>query len=366
MAHLAYPEEDGGSDDGLFQHYRAIVRHYSQLVANVPGEATEGDLNVRGVLTEFVREILEILSIKRSQWSSSLENWNEIVDRGFAVHPGSVLMALVALVSTAVNSREDECAWSEDEFCSTPGLVRRLGYARRMLHDSDWWREKLNASNEEERVVLLAMLVMWADSHVIASNLQRINEALGTATKGEWQRLWEVCRVLGWARRGEQCDFSGSWFERHSGTLEGRLAVLLLKRAERGEVSRTWGRTFISIYPDDDPTILELALSLEIGPDEPESEDWFHVDWSYILYLSRRMKQSKARGFLSMAHTLQGEIPESVAEIVLSESDVHDEVFVTMCEGVYREYRSGTCRKGFCRFGKGMDGLSRESCSSSL
>ena len=335
LAHLAYPEEDGGSNDGLYQHYRAIVRHYSQLVEKELEEVTESDSGVRGVLIEFIREVLEIMSIKRTRWSSSLENWTEIVDRGFSVHPGSALMALLALVSTAVDNREGECAWSEDGFSSTPGLVRRLGYARHMLHDTEWWRERLNGSDDEQRVVLIAMLVMWTDSDVIASNLYRIKETLAAATEGEWQRLWEVCRVLGWARRGDQYDFSGSWFEEHSETLEGRLALLLLKRAERGEVSRAWGREFILRYPDDDPTILELALSVEIGPDEPESEDWSHVDWTHILYLSRRMKQSKARGFLSLAHILQGVIPESVAETVLSESDVHNEVFVTLCEGVY-------------------------------
>lgn len=335
LVHLAYPQEEGESNDGFFQHYRAIVRHYSRLVENEPGEATQGDPGVRGALTHFVKDILEMLSTKRSLWSNSLENWNEIVDHGFGIHRGSASMALLALVSTAVNSREEERAWSEEGFCSTPGLVRRLSYARRMLHDSEWWRERLNASNEEDKVVLLAMLTMWTDAHVIAGNLYRINETLAMATEGEWQRLWEVCRVLGWARRGEQCDFSGSWFERHSETLHERLAVLLLKRAERGEVGRTWGRSFISKYPDDDSSILELALSLEIGPDVPQSEDWSHIDWSHILYLSRRMRQSKARSFLSMAHTLKGGVPESVAELVLSESDLHNEVFVTMCEGVY-------------------------------
>ena len=335
LAHLAYPQEDGGSNDGLFQHYRAIVRHYSQVVERKWEETEDSSLGVKEELTRFVQDILEVLSSKQSQWSSSLENWNEIVDRGFDAYRGSSLMALLALVSTAVNSRDEDCSWSDDGFCSTPGLVRRLGYARQKLHDSEWWRERLNAPNEEEKVVLLAMLVMWADSHVMAGNLDRVNETLGTATEGEWQRLWEVCRVLSWARRGEQCDFSGSWFERHGEGLDERMAVLLLKRAERGEVGRTWGRTFISNYPHDDPSILELALSLEIGPDEPESEDWSHVDWSHILYLSRRMRQSKARGFLSMAHILQGEIPEGAADRVLSESDVHNEVFVTLCEGVY-------------------------------
>lgn len=335
LAHLAYPQEEGEANDGLLQHYRAIVGHYSRLVEKEAEEATQSGPRVRGVLTQFVTDILEILSTKRSQWSSSLENWNAVVDRGFEIHRGSSLMALLALVSTAVNSQEEERAWSEEGFCPTKGLVRRLSYARHMSHDAEWWREKLSASNEEEKVLLLAMLAMWADSHVIAGNLHHISKKLGTATEVEWQRLWEVCRVLGWARRGEQCDFSGSWFERHSDILHERLAVLLLKRTERGEVGRNWARTFISSYPDDDASILELALSLEVGPDESQSEDWSHVDWSHILYLSRRMRQSKARGFLSMAHILQGEVPESVAELVLSESDQHNEVFVTMCEGVY-------------------------------
>ena len=188
----------------------------------------------------------------------------------------------------------------------------------------------MNGCGGEQRVVLLAMLVMGADTKVIVENLDRIEVLLGDVSEVEWLQLWECCRILGWARRGKQYDFTASWFEEHSKSLDTRMALLLLKRAGIGDVGRTWGRVFFSKCSNEDSVILEFGLSLEIGLASLET-----VDWSHVLYLSRRLKQITTPDLLSIAHVLQGDIPEDVAETVLSESDRHNEIFVSMCEDVY-------------------------------
>lgn len=335
LTHLAYADDEEGTNYGLYHHYRAIIRHYLRLAEKETEEASDTDIGVRGTLAGFTKEVLEILLAKRSHWSSRLECWSKMVDRGFAVHPGSTLMSFVALVSTVVDGEEDEVIWSEAEFSLTPGLVRRVGYARQMSNDADWWRERLGGCHDEHRVVLLSVLIMWAEAHVISSNCDRIGTMLDEITDEQWKDLWEGCRVLGWARRGGQRDIPKVWFDEYGETLNVRLALLLLNRAEKGEVSRIWGRKFFSGCLNYDPTMLEFALSLEIESDDLDAVEWSHVDWGHILYLSQRLKHNTARGFLPLAHVLQGDIPERVAESVLSQSGNHNEVFVALCEGVY-------------------------------
>ena len=299
---------------------------------------------------KFVEFVVELMDVLPETWRSDLSPWEDLVDRGYKEAPRGRLFSLIAMISSAVSSvwkeleddRESkigvdvrECmakdrvqgSWDGGAVSPTPGLVRRLYYAKGRGGDLEWWRNMLVDSEGEGRAILLAALVCWGHNSVIGALSKEVGQAMNALTPATWSWFWNLATMT-ISVGGPQIErLEDDWFADQN-VLAERLAVVLTKRLSDTSNRRVVGRKCFFEYRGGDPHILHTAAEWELL-----AEPYDDIDWEYAKRISKQARENGVEYLFSHSHARHRvEVPIEVAGEVLGECRKHNWQFVSLCE----------------------------------
>ena len=299
---------------------------------------------------EFVQHVFDLMDLSPEVWRSELEPWEQLVDRGFREAPRARLFSLISMMSTLVScvwkkledDRETQkgvdigaClrldssqgAWDGGGFAPTPGLVRRLYFAKGKGSELTWWQARLDDCGGEDRTILLAALVCWGKPGVIRSLSKQTSAALDSLTEEEWSWFWTLTSLT-LSVAGPQLErLDDGWFVDNEELTE-RLAVVLTRRLSESSNRRLVARKCFRGYLGGDRRILQTAAEWELLS-EPDVD----IDWEFAKRLSVQARTNCVEYLFSHSHARHRvEVPVEVAEQVLDECGRHNWQFVSLCE----------------------------------
>ena len=301
---------------------------------------------------KFVQFVVELMNEPSKTWRSDLSPWEQLVDRGYLEAPNGRLFSIISMLSTAVSSVwekseeqggkvnlaisliedaliEDaaQAAWDDQGFSTTPGLVRRLFFAKTKGGDLSWWRARLLDTEGDGNVLLVAALVCWGSGGVISELCGELSELLNALAEDEW--LWFLHMTsLTISVAGPQIDeLSDEWFVQNGGLSE-RLALALTRRLSDGSDRRMVARKCFREYKGGDGQVLQTAAEWELL-----SEPYDDIDWEFAKYLSMQARSGRVEYLFSPSHAMHRvAVPEEVAKQVLEECNTHNWQFISLCE----------------------------------
>ena len=301
-------------------------------------------------LFQYAAFLVKSLEVEPESWRADLSPWEGLVDRGLRIARSGRLLSLLAMISTAVSGewkRIDESAvssleraceadfppdpaqavWGEDAFSPTPGLVRRLYYARTQSSNGLWWRHYWARSIGDARVIWLAALTCWGNANTIESLSGEIGVALDNLDAKEWSWFWNMITLTGAAAGPQISTFRDEWFLKRD-VQSVRLAIALLQRMTEDGNRRLVGRKYFYEYEGEDPRILQAAADGELL-----SEPLGGTDWRFVQRLSEQARKHGVRQLFSQSQIRQQiDVPLNVAKCVLEHCDRHNSQFVSLCE----------------------------------
>ena len=302
-----------------------------------------------GTFNEFLQFVVKLMELPPETWRSEPTPWEQLVNRGFEEVPEGRLFTLISLISTAVSSawnrseeREGENGvdfqeqfeqdtsqgrWDFRAFSPTPGLVRRLLYAKGKRDDLEWWRGMVSSSEEEAETICLALLLSWGQESVIKRLLSEIGEALEKWDSDRWSWFWDLVNLT-MSVSGPQVEkFGHSWFM-DNGLFKERVAVVLTRRLAEEANRRAVARKCFLEYQGGDPRILQTAAEWELL-----TEPFCDIDWDFAKRLSVQARKNEVEYLFSPRRARHRvEVPLKVAEEVLDECSKHNWQFVSLCE----------------------------------
>ena len=306
-------------------------------------------------LLEFTQFVVELMELPADKWRSDLAPWEAVVDRGFVLAPRGRLFSMMAMIATAVSTRkqkpEDRDStrslneftaddtpliieqveeWRDDGFDPSPGLVRRLYFARSQGGNCSWWKKQLWNSTGEARIILLCTMLCWSESSVLRFLEEHLSTALNELNEDECSWLWDLLSVGTSASRGQSIRVSDDLFRDDMFGRE-RLAIVLTRRLSEETDRRAVVRKCFYRYNGDDPRILQTAAEWELFS-EPSDD----IDWTFAQNLSSLARKNEIGFLFSHSHIRQQiDVPLEVAESVLEHCQLHNSQFVSLCERAF-------------------------------
>ena len=299
---------------------------------------------------EFAQFVVELMDVPPEIWRSDLSPWEKLVDRGYLEAPNGRLFSVISMLSTSVSSvwekLEDDneqasgidlatslvedaaqAKWDNRGFSSTPGLVRRLFFAKSKGNDQGWWRARLLDAEGARNVILVATLVCWGSGSVISGLRREISELLNALAEDEWLWFWNMTNLT-MSVAGPQIDkLSDEWFVQNEGLSE-RLAVALTRRLSDESDRRAVARQCFREYKGGDRQVLQTAAEWELL-----SEPYDDIDWEFAKRLSIQARSGCIEYLFSPRHVRHRvTVPADVAKQVLKECSIHNWQFVSLCE----------------------------------
>ncbi len=299
---------------------------------------------------QFARDVVEVMEVGPEVWRSDLKPWEQLVDRGLQEAPEGRLFTMIAMLSTAVSSiwqaLEDDreanngvdlarCmdvdssqgAWDSREFSVTPGLVRRLYFAKGKGNSVDWWRGRLSAESAGENTVLLATLVCWGSDTVLGELSYEVSGALDSLIEKEWSTFWNLTSLTMSVAEPQIGKLGSAWFIENDGLTE-RLAAALTKRLSGDSNRRQVARKCFGKYTGGDRRILQIAAEWELL-----SEPYDEIDWEFAKRLSSQARANCVEHLFTHSHMrYRVNVPPEVAEQALLECEKHNWQFLSLCE----------------------------------
>ena len=298
-------------------------------------------------LEGFVQFVVELMGVPPETWRSTLSPWEKLVDRGYLEAPNGRLFSIISMISTAVPSVwekpeerggevdlatslvEDaaQAAWDNQGFSATPGLVRRLFFAKSKGSDLSWWQARLLDTEGAGKVIFVAALVCWGNSGVISGLRREISELLNALAKDEWSWFLNMTNLTMSVARSRIDKLSDEWFVQNEGLSE-RLAVALRRRLSDGSDRRVIARQCFRGYEGGDRQVLQTAAEWELL-----SEPYDDIDWEFVKHLSVQARSRRVEYLFFPSHAMHRVVvPEEVAKQVLEECNTHNWQFISLCE----------------------------------
>ena len=299
---------------------------------------------------EFAQFVVELMDVRPEIWRSDLSPWEKLVDRGYLEAPNGRLFSVISMLSTAVSSvwekLEDgheqasgidlatslvedaaQAKWDNRGFSSTPGLVRRLFFAKSKGSDQDWWRARLLDTEGDGNVILVATLVCWGSGEVISGLRREISDLLNALADDEWLWFWNMTSLTMSVARSQTYKLSHEWFMQNEGLSE-RLAVALTRRLSDESDRRAVARQCFRECKGGDRQVLQTAAEWELL-----SEPYDAIDWEFAKHLSIQARSRRVEHLFFPRRAMHRVVvPGEVAKQVLEECDIHNWQFVSLCE----------------------------------
>ena len=280
-------------------------------------------------LASFTLFVVEHLNTAVTDWQTQLMPWSTLVNRGFDLAPGSLILTQIAAVATAVETDKSAGEWHQDGFASTKGLVDRLYFARQRAQDAAWWRLQLSETTADGAVLCLAILLSWAEPELLLEVQPTIGNMVDKLDVKEWSRLWSFLTYIGAAANSRRPKLRESWFD-EVGVLSPRVALAMIDHVEDNSTRQSLSRRVFADYEGTDQLILRHVMDHELA-----NSTELEVDWNFICHLSRLAKKSGLLGLFPMRVLQRWTVPDSVAANVLVDCENHCAQLVAICERAY-------------------------------
>ena len=282
-------------------------------------------------MDSFASFVLGHLKAEVRNWRNDLAPWTAIVDRGFEVATGSLVVAQVAAASTGVEATDGVGVWTEGGFGWTKGLVERLCWAKGKADDVEWWRERCREGMEgAELVMCLAVLLSWARHDVLGHVLSVAEPLVDGLGRKEWSQLLALSGVMEIADASKKTELDPGWCGA-VGIKSARVAVVLVGRVREDGAKQTLARQLVRDYKETDGHSLWRVGEYEIGGLGRDRR----LDWDFVGVLSRLAKAGGLPTVLPLYWDDPIDVPREVAIAVLEDYEEHCDQIVTICERAY-------------------------------
>jgi hypothetical protein len=135
-------------------------------------------------ISSFLGVIRGWLEAPVRQWSTSLEPWDSIVEKGRSLWGDKLQLIRLGVVAAGIRSPQETGAEHSELFDSNKSLCKRLRYARLKSGVKSWWANQLSRANTDAEGLLAALtLLTWASGRTIialAPPIESVLESLGS------------------------------------------------------------------------------------------------------------------------------------------------------------------------------------------
>lgn len=164
-------------------------------IALVPLDKIVTDPNLPTEEAIKMREILKIVQVEQEktvkEWISELTSWDIIVENCRIFWGEQWLYFLFANVASGIKSNTETYKDFSDLFDHSKSLCKRTRYARLRAGSTDWWKSQLeSATDEQERMFALLVLLTWGSPNTIMNLAELIDSNLNLLSIDNWHRLF--------------------------------------------------------------------------------------------------------------------------------------------------------------------------------
>ena len=317
------------SDPSEGRHFYGFMERAASL--RYRGDSSEGgDVGDEDPVEAFAGFVVRHFRRDHPEgWRTELARWCVLVDEGFDAAPGSVVLANIAGLASAVEAEVEAGVWNDDGFAATRGLVRRVYFARHAAGQPDWWRARLHEVRSEDAALCLAVMLTWAEAGTLANLRREVDDMVEGLTPAAWTRLDFLVDCMAEAAGAARPEVLESWFE-GLGEMGPRMTVLMVDRVRDGVARQRLSRKRLGNYRGTDIDVLRYAAKCEGGVRSGED-----VDWEFVSQLSELVARSRLGQVLGVRAWGTLEVPEGLAANVLRECDRHCGDVVEVCERSY-------------------------------
>ena len=130
-----------------------------------------------------------------SEWNTSTEPWDLIVQQGISEFGERARFAELANLAAGIRSTEEKCLDSPDLFDRGRPIVRRARYARLRAGSRKWWSQQLqSATNADEVWMALLLFATWAGAKTIEDLAETFDKLIVSLGNSEWYSLYSSLR----------------------------------------------------------------------------------------------------------------------------------------------------------------------------
>lgn len=289
----------------------------------------------------FTKELLELLTSSTPEcWQQSLQPWSNLVDLGFDLFPENFLMVHLAIISTAIASKDKSGKWDSRGFLPTKGLVSRLNFASRKTDTVEWWSKALSKINGETTISTVSILLTYGKEKLIESLLYDIDKIVSELKEEDWSFLLFAIRMLTNSKNSRINSIPECWFKNIK-SISSKTILLLVCRVDDLQNECRMFRDYFYNMSCSDKRVLQHAARLESISVEKRSD----VSWQYLLKLSTQARSSDIRNLFILSEPLTLDIPLNISKQVLLDCNIHCEQMITLCEQAFTVHVASSATK---------------------
>ena len=225
--------------------------------------------------TRLVQAFTSAAERPLSEWNTSTEPWDMIVQQGINEFGERTIFVELANLAAGIRSTKEKCLDSPDLFDIGRPMVRRARYARLRAGSRKWWSKQLqSATNADEVWMALLLFATWAGARTIEELAETFDKLVVRLGNSEWHSLYSSLRSAAGVRAFH------SWIKplgiRVSTlppSLSVRTAALLVERCTPATADGLYER-YLTNYKGDDSIVVSLCADVQVRRALEDETKW--------------------------------------------------------------------------------------------
>lgn len=277
---------------------------------------------------------LKLAGLTASEWATSLDPWNELVEKARDCFGERWCFYLLANTAAGIRSKSDSCEEAGDLHDVKVPLCRRARYARLRAGATNWWETQLNgAQTLEQTMFALLILLSWCGPTVVNKIYGLIDQKLNELDANSWLKLIEGLQLRVWDSDKKELSLGDISMP---GPVSDRGMVAMGCRLSDGAFDSLFLER-LKAYVGEDPAVLELCqrAALRVALEDPQAwQGWLSV-----------IARSYFKGIISerhfgyrLAHAIRegSTMPMGIAESIVQDAGLYPTELVALAEQTCR------------------------------
>ena len=238
-----------------------------------PDLGCSSDSEVAQKCAQFVSTAID-LGRKYScfEWSTKLDPWKELVDKGRRVFGERWAWIAIANAAAGIRAIDVRGAQSASLFDVGVDLCGRVRYARLQGRSWRWWGRQLDESNDQlASTFALLVLFSWAGKSVLTRLAVVVDRELCTLDADAWERLWRTLSET------DRYDGRARWLsldlDELPRCLSTRFVVAIARRVRPADRFALYEK-YVASYQGDDVGALEFCQRIAFYALRARPEEW--------------------------------------------------------------------------------------------
>jgi hypothetical protein len=272
---------------------------------------------------EIVKTAFKEREHQCKKWASSLEPWNNIVEKGRSKFGERWSFFHMANMAAGIKSNIETCKDSSLIFDKGVPLCSRARFARLRCRNTHWWSSQLySANNDLEVMFSLLICLTWASPKTLVKLLDKINMMLKKLNQEGWNRLYSSLRQAVKVRNNNSSSLFSFEMRTLPKELSARTVVSLSVRGEPQFTQKLFS-TYLQGYNGSDKAVLNHCQRIiyKLIQKNPTATTWDRNLPEIARFYSKGVMHVPRFLYSLLERGERMEIPQRTAEKIMEEAE---------------------------------------------